>query len=148
MFSVPTCFIGVVASLALTGRTLNVVSFIGLIMLVGSPFPTPSSWWTIQKLRERGMERNQAVAQGGAVRLPVLMTALATILAMFPLSLGLGEGGEMTAPLATVVIGGLLVSTVITLVLVPVVYTIFDDWGNRFRGWLARRKSADSGLEV
>jgi HAE1 family hydrophobic/amphiphilic exporter-1 len=103
----------------------------------------------IQKLRERGMERNQAVAQGGAVRLrPVLMTALATILAMFPLSLGLGEGGEMTAPLATVVIGGLLVSTIITLVLVPVVYTIFDDWGIRFRDRLAHRRTAGSELEV
>jgi len=89
------------------------------------------------------------VAQGGAVRLrPVLMTALATILAMLPLSLGLGEGGEMTAPLATVVIGGLLVSTVITLVLVPVVYTIFDDWGIRFRERLARRQSPKPEMEV
>jgi HAE1 family hydrophobic/amphiphilic exporter-1 len=150
MFSVPTCFIGVVASLVLTGRTLNVVSFIGLIMLVGIAVSNAIVLVDyIQKLRERGMERNQAVAQGGAVRLrPVLMTALATILAMLPLSLGLGEGGEMTAPLATVVIGGLLVSTVITLVLVPVVYTIFDDWGIRIRERLARRKSADSELEV
>ncbi len=150
MFSVPTCFIGVVASLVLTGRTLNVVSFIGLIMLVGIAVSNAIVLVDyIQKLRERGMERNQAVAQGGAVRLrPVLMTALATILAMLPLSLGLGEGGEMTAPLATVVIGGLLVSTVITLVLVPVVYTIFDDWGIRFRERLARRQSPKPEMEV
>jgi len=151
MFSVPTCFIGVMGSLALTGRTLNVVSFIGLIMLVGIAVANAIILVDyIQKLRHRGMERNQAVAQGGAVRLrPVLMTALATILAMFPLSLGRGEGGEMMAPLATVVIGGLLVSTLITLVLVPVVYTIFDDWGISFRNWLAkRRKSGDTSLEV
>jgi HAE1 family hydrophobic/amphiphilic exporter-1 len=150
MFSVPTCFIGVVGGLALTGRTLNVVSFIGVIMLVGIAVSNAIVLVDyIKKLQDRGMERNQAVAQGGAVRLrPVLMTALATILALFPLSLGLGEGGEMTAPLATVVIGGLLVSTIITLVLVPVVYTIFDDWGIRFRERLARRKSRTADLEV
>lgn len=150
MFSVPTCFIGVVGGLALTGRTLNVVSFIGVIMLVGIAVSNAIVLVDyIQKLRDRGMERNQAVTQGGAIRLrPVLMTALATILALFPLSLGLGEGGEMTAPLATVVIGGLLVSTVITLVLVPVVYTILDDWGIRFRNRMAKRKSGDAGLEV
>jgi len=150
MFSVPTCFIGVVAGLALTGRTLNVVSFIGVIMLVGIAVSNAIVLVDyIKKLRDRGVERNLAIAEAGAVRLrPVLMTALATILALLPLSLGLGEGGEMQAPLATVVIGGLLVSTIITLVLVPVVYTILDDWGIRFRQRLARRKSGDAGLEA
>jgi HAE1 family hydrophobic/amphiphilic exporter-1 len=150
MFSVPTCFIGVVAALALTGRTLNVVSFIGVIMLVGIAVSNAIVLVDyIKKLRDRGLERNQAIAEAGAVRLrPVLMTALATILALLPLSLGLGEGGEMQAPLATVVTGGQLVSTVITLVLVPVVYTILDDWGIRLRNRLAKRKSGDAGLEV
>ncbi len=149
MFSVPTCFIGVVASLAITGRTLSVISFIGVIMLVGVAVSNAIVLVDyIRKLENRGMERNQAVLEGGATRLrPVLMTALATILAMLPLSLGLGEGAEMSAPLATVVIGGLLVSTIITLVLVPVVYTVLDDWGRSFRARRARRR-VDTGAEV
>lgn len=76
---------------------------------------------------------------------PILMTAFSTILAMLPLSLGIGEGGEAQAPLATVVIGGLLVSTLITLLLVPVVYSIFDDWGQKIgKKWAGRHhKDAD-----
>ncbi len=84
----------------------------------------------LKRLRDRGMERDSAIVEAGRVRLrPILMTAFTTILAMLPMAVGLGEGSETMAPLATVVIGGLLVSTLITLVLVPVVYSIFDDWG-------------------
>ena len=86
----------------------------------------------LERLRRRGMERNAAIIEAGRVRLrPILMTAFATILAMLPLALGLGEGAESMAPLATVVIGGLLVSTFITLLLIPVVYSLFDDWLDR-----------------
>ena len=136
MFSVPTCFIGGAAALVITGHTFSVVTFIGVIMLVGVAVSNAIVLVDyIKTLRERGWERDQAIEEAGAVRLrPVLMTALATILAMLPLALGLGEGGEVTAPLATVVIGGLAASTVITLVLVPVVYTIFDDWGRKMSG--------------
>jgi HAE1 family hydrophobic/amphiphilic exporter-1 len=137
MFSVPTCFIGAAAGLALTGHRFSVVAFIGVIMLVGIAVSNAIVLVDyIKTLRRRGMERDAAIAQAGAVRLrPILMTALATVLAMVPLALGLGEGGEMDAPLATVVIGGMLASTAITLVLVPVVYTVLDDWGQR----IARR---------
>ncbi|HHV77473.1 MAG TPA: efflux RND transporter permease subunit [Syntrophothermus lipocalidus] len=142
MFSVPTCFIGGAFGLAVTGRTFNVVAFIGVIMLVGIAVSNAIVLVDyIKTLRERGMERNQAIEEAGAVRLrPVLMTALCTIIALFPLALGLGEGGELEAPLATVVIGGLTASTVITLVLVPVVYTIFDDYGRKIGGWIKSRR--------
>ncbi|MEQ8200339.1 MAG: efflux RND transporter permease subunit [Syntrophomonadaceae bacterium] len=130
MFSVPTAYIGIVLGLLLTGRTFNVPAFIGIIMLVGIVVSNAIVMVDyLERLRKRGMEKEAAIIEAGRVRLrPILMTAFATILAMFPLGLGLGEGGEMTAPLATVVIGGLLVSTLITLFLVPVVYSIFDDW--------------------
>ena len=138
MFSVPTAIIGIVLSLLLTGKHFSVVVFIGVIMLVGIVVANAIVLVDyLKQLRERGMERDAAIVEAGRVRLrPILMTALATILAMFPLALGIGEGGEMDAPLAIVVIGGLLVSTLITLVLVPVVYSIFDDWGQK----LGRRR--------
>jgi len=133
MFSVPTCIIGVVLSLLLTGRTFNITAFIGVIMLVGIAVSNAIVYVDyLKQLRERGMERNAAIVEAGRVRLrPILMTAFSTILAMLPMAIGLGEGAEMIAPLATVVIGGLLASTLITLVLVPVVYSIFDDWGQK-----------------
>jgi len=145
MFSVPTAIIGIVLSLLLTGKHLSVVVFIGVIMLVGIVVANAIVLVDyLKQLRERGMERNAAIVEAGRVRLrPILMTALATILAMIPLALGIGEGGEMDAPLAIVIIGGLLVSTLITLVLVPVVYSIFDDWGQKF----SRRRAQNEVVE-
>lgn len=136
MFSVPTSIIGVIFGLLLTGRTFSVTAFIGLIMLVGIVVSNAIILVDyLNKLRERGMERNEAIIEAGRVRLrPILMTALTTILAMLPMALGLGEGGEMTAPLATVVVCGLVVSTLVTLILVPVVYSIFDDWAQKLGG--------------
>ncbi|MGI5921545.1 MAG: efflux RND transporter permease subunit [Syntrophomonadaceae bacterium] len=133
MFSVPTALIGVVLGLLITGRSFSVPAFIGLIMLVGITVSNAIVFVDyLKQLREKGVERDEAIIETGRVRLrPILMTAFATILAMLPLATGLGEGSEQQAPLATVVIGGLLVSTLITLVLVPVVYCIFDDWGQK-----------------
>ena len=135
MFSIPTALIGVVLGLLMTGRSFSVPSFIGLIMLVGIVVSNAIVLVDyLKQLRERGMERNAAIIEAGRVRLrPILMTAFATILAMLPLSLGLGQGAEWGAPLATVIIGGLVVSTFITLVLVPVIYSLFDDWGRKLR---------------
>lgn len=143
MFSVPTGFIGVVLGLLITGRHFSVTAFIGVIMLVGIAVSNAIVFVDyLKQLRQRGMERNEAIIETGRVRLrPILMTAFSTILAMLPLAIGLGEGAEAEAPLATVVIGGLLVSTFITLLLVPVVYCIFDDWGQKLGARWNRRKT-------
>lgn len=148
MFSVPTCLIGVVGGLLITGRTFNVPAFIGLIMLVGIAVANAIVLVDyIKRLIEQGMERNQAIIEAGRVRLrPILMTALATILAMLPLATGLGEGAETSAPMATVVIGGLFASTFITLVLIPVVYSLFDDWGRKLRKKLKKTDAVDVQL--
>lgn len=135
MFSIPTALIGVVAGLLMTGRTFSVPAFIGLIMLVGVAVANAIVLVDyIRRLIDQGMERNAAIIEAGRVRLrPILMTAFATILAMLPMATGLGEGAETQAPMATVVIGGLFASTFITLLLVPVVYSLFDDWGQAIR---------------
>jgi HAE1 family hydrophobic/amphiphilic exporter-1 len=88
-------------------------------------------------LRSRGMNREEAVAQAGATRLrPILMTTLATIAGMLPVAFRIGRASELRAPMAIVVIGGLLVSTVLTLLVIPSLYTVFDDW----RGRATRRR--------
>lgn len=135
MFAMPTTFIGIVASLFITGRSLSVPAFIGVILLAGIVVNNAIVLVDyINTLRKRGMERNEAVALAGKVRLrPILMTASTTILALIPLALGIGEGAEAQAPMATVVVGGLMVSTVITLVLIPVMYTILDDLANKVK---------------
>lgn len=147
MFSVPTAIIGVVLSLLLTGKTFSVNVFIGVIMLVGIVVANAIVLVDyLQHLREEGMERDAAIVEAGRVRLrPILMTAFATILAMLPLALGVGEGGEAEAPLGIVIIGGLLASTFVTLVLIPVVYSIFDDWGQKIR---SRRRKTEINEEA
>lgn len=146
MFSIPTCIIGVVLALLITNRAFSITAFIGIIMLVGIVVANAIVYVDyLKKLRDRGMERNSAIVEAGRVRLrPILMTAFTTILAMLPMAIGLGEGSETMSPLATVVIGGLLVSTLITLVLVPVVYSIFDDWGLKLG---SRFKKSDQTAE-
>lgn len=146
MFSMPTTFIGVVAGLAVTGRTFSVPTFIGVIMLAGIVVNNGIILVDyINTLRRRGMDRKTAITTAGPVRLrPILMTTLTTVLAMLPLAIGIGEGSEMQAPMATAVVGGLLVSTVFTLVFVPVVYTIVDDFGN----WFKRKLHLGSGAGV
>jgi len=148
MFSIPTCLIGVVAGLLVTGRTFSVPAFIGLIMLVGIAVANAIVLVDyIKRLIERGMERDEAIIEAGRVRLrPILMTAFATILAMLPMATGLGEGAETSAPMATVVIGGLLASTFITLLLVPVVYSLFSDWGRKLGSKLSRKAEPDVSL--
>ena len=140
MFTIPTTFIGVVLSLAITGRELSVPTFIGIIMVVGIVVNNGIILVDyINILRRRGMERNEAILKAGPVRLrPILMTSISTILALLPIAIGIGVGAETTAPMATAVIGGLLMSSIFTLVLIPVVYTLFDDLGNwikRMIGW-------------
>jgi HAE1 family hydrophobic/amphiphilic exporter-1 len=127
MFSVPLAAIGVVLILFLTDTTLNVQSFIGCIMLGG--IVVNNAILIVDQagqLRKEGMAVFDAVAEAGRRRLrPILMTTLTTLLGLLPLALGIGEGAEAQAPLARAVIGGLTVSTLITLVLIPAVYSIF-----------------------
>jgi HAE1 family hydrophobic/amphiphilic exporter-1 len=126
MCSVPLAAVGVVLVLFLTRTTFNVQSYIGCIMLGG--IVVNNAILLVDHcnlLRSRGMSLEEAVRESGRRRLrPILMTALTTILALVPLALGLGEGGETQAPMARVVIGGLMSSTMITLVVVPTVYFI------------------------
>lgn len=131
MFSLPPTFIGVVMGLLVTGHRLSVTALIGAIMLVGIVVNNAIVLVDyINTLRKRGYERNQAILEAGPVRLrPILMTALTTVLALLPMAFGGGEGAEAQAPMAVVVAFGLSLSTLVTLVFVPVVYTIFDDLG-------------------
>ena len=129
MFSVPFAAIGVILMLFMTGTSFNVQSYIGCIMLGGIVVNNAILLVDhINLLRSRdGMEMRSAVEEAGRRRLrPILMTAMTTILAMVPLAIGLGEGGEVQAPLARAVIGGLISSTLITLVIIPTVYVWFD----------------------
>jgi multidrug efflux pump subunit AcrB len=131
MFSVPLGFIGVIWALFLTGNTLSVVSFIGIIMMVGIVVSNAIILVDyINRLRkEEGVELKEAVIRAGRIRLrPILMTSLTTICGLIPMALGLGEGAETNASLAIAVIGGLSVSTILTLVFVPTLYIIVEEW--------------------
>jgi HAE1 family hydrophobic/amphiphilic exporter-1 len=130
MFSVPVAAIGVVLSLMLTGTSFSMQAYIGIIMLAGIVVSNAILLVDyINTLRRRdGMPLRDAVELGGRTRLrPILMTSIATMLGLVPMAIGVGEGGELQAPLARVVIGGLLTSTLVTLVLVPAIYTLFEE---------------------
>ena len=143
MFSIPVAITGVVLSLLVTGRAFSVPAFIGIIMMCGIVVNNAIVLVDyIKQLKARGLSRDEAIVEAGPVRLrPILMTACTTMFAMLPLALALGEGTQMQAPMATVVIGGLFFSTVLTLLVVPVVYTIFDDLGRKFIGRYQSRKA-------
>ena len=128
LFTVPLALIGAVFALWITGSSISVVVFIGLIMLAGIVVNNAIVLVDlINKLRQDGMEKIKAIMEGGRLRLrPILMTTLTTALGLLPLAIGFGEGAEVRAPMAITVIGGLLVSTVLTLVVIPVVYYILD----------------------
>jgi hydrophobic/amphiphilic exporter-1 (mainly G- bacteria), HAE1 family len=135
MFTLPMALVGALGALAITGETLSLVSMIGIIMLTGLMGRNAILLIDYTStLRSRGMPRDEAVEQAGVTRLrPILMTTLATIFGMLPVALRIGRASEMRAPMAIVVIGGLLVSTVLTLVVIPVLYTLFDDLVSRRR---------------
>ena len=128
LFTIPLALIGAVLALWLTGTTVSVVVFIGLIMLAGIVVNNAIVLVDlINQLRVQGRERTEAIVEAGAARLrPILMTTMTTILGLLPMALGFGEGAEVRAPMAVTVIGGLLVSTLLTLVVIPVVYSLLD----------------------
>ncbi len=133
MLSIPFAVTGVIVALLITGTSLDIIGALGGIMLTGIVVKNGIVLVDyINLMRDRGLELNEAIVRSGHSRLrPVLMTALTTLLGMLPMALSTGEGSEMWRPMGIVVIGGLLVSTVITLVVVPVFYAILSRHGER-----------------
>jgi hydrophobic/amphiphilic exporter-1 (mainly G- bacteria), HAE1 family len=129
MFALPQALIGALWALFLSGKSLSMVSMIGMIMLVG--LVTKNAILLVDytnTLRKRGKKRDEALIEAGPVRLrPILMTTLTVILGNLPIAMGLGKGSEFRSPMSVAVIGGLLVSTVLTLVIIPCTYSIVDD---------------------
>jgi HAE1 family hydrophobic/amphiphilic exporter-1 len=130
----------VLLALLFTKTTMNIMSMIGIIMLMG--LVTKNAILLIDNANERrraGTERSAALIEAGAVRLrPIMMTTAAMIAGMLPVALALGEGGAFRAPMARAVIGGLITSTLLTLVVVPVAYTYLDGFGDRMRRLVRR----------
>ena len=145
LFSLPLALIGAIAALYLTGRPVGLPALIGVLLLIGIVVTNAIVLLDrVRQERERGLDARQALLAAGRTRLrPILMTAFATILALSPLALGLNEGAIIAAELATVVIGGLLTSTLLTLLVVPVVYSLLDGAASR----LSRRHGRDEDGE-
>lgn len=133
MFSVPLALSGGIFALYLSGNLINIVAIIGVIMLAGIVVNNGIVLVDyINTLRAKNMTAEEAVLKAGPTRLrPILMTTLTTVLGLTPMAIGVSEGSEMTAPLALVVIGGLLLSTLLTLVLIPAMYMILNKFTNK-----------------
>jgi HAE1 family hydrophobic/amphiphilic exporter-1 len=130
LMSLPLSLIGVLLALAITGNTINIMSLIGVILLMGIVAKNAILLIDFAKWgRERGMSRREAIIEAGRIRLrPILMTTFALIAGMVPIALGRGEGADWRAPLGRAVIGGTLTSTLLTLLVIPTVYEILDEW--------------------
>src|SRR3989339_91261 len=145
MFSLPLSIVGMAAMLLITGDTINIMSLIGLIMLMGLVTKNAILLVDYAKvLRSRGMDRKEAIITAGRTRLrPIMMTTLAMIFGMLPLALAIGAGAEVRAPMARAVVGGLLTSTLLTLLVVPVMYTFMEDLGGWVIGKLGFRRKKE-----
>ena len=153
MISLPLSLIGVVTGLLIAGSTLNVFSIIGFIMLMG--LVTKNAILLVDysnRRRKEGATLYDSLLDAGTTRFrPIVMTTLAMILGMTPLALALGEGSESSAPMAHAVIGGLISSTMLTLVVVPVILTYLDGFGRRVRRWFPKAPEdshGEAGLEL
>ncbi|MDI9545209.1 MAG: efflux RND transporter permease subunit, partial [Bacteroidota bacterium] len=142
MFSVPFAITGAALALWITGTDLSMIAALGLVLLVGIVVKNGIVLVDfINLMRDRGLELNEAIAVAGKSRLkPVLMTATTTILGMFPMALGIGEGSEIWSPMGITIIGGMLVSTAITMVLIPVMYGLVARHGDRDKQEKARKQ--------
>jgi HAE1 family hydrophobic/amphiphilic exporter-1 len=145
MLSLPLSLIGVVLALIITGDTLNIMSLIGVILLCGIVAKNAILLIDFAKWgRERGMSRREAIIEAGRIRLrPILMTTFALIAGMVPIALGRGEGADWRAPLGRAVIGGTLTSTLLTLLVIPTVYEILDEWKEGAFAFFKRRRHAE-----
>ncbi len=142
LISLPLSLIGVMLALMITGSTINIMSLIGVILLMGIVAKNAILLIDFAKwARERdGLSRREALIQAGAIRLrPIMMTTLALIAGMIPVALGRGEGAEFRAPLGRAVIGGVITSTLLTLIVIPTFYEIMDEW----REWVMRKFGMD-----
>ncbi|MHB1651864.1 MAG: efflux RND transporter permease subunit [Desulfitobacteriaceae bacterium] len=150
MFSLPLAIIGAILALLVTGDDFGMMSNIGVIMLMG--LVTKNAILLVdftKQERARGTGRNEALVKAGRTRLrPIIMTSVAMIFGMLPLALGLGQGGEARAPMAHAIIGGVITSTLLTLVVVPLMYTVFDDLRSKFRPNAAMRVSGKKDLAL
>jgi multidrug efflux pump subunit AcrB len=149
--SLPLAVVGAAIGLAVTGRVLGLSSMVGLLMLVG--IVVTNAIVLIDRVqsnrKERGMDARSALIDGGATRLrPILMTAIATMFALLPLAVGLSGGAIVAAELGTVVIGGLFSSTLLTLIVVPVVYSLFNQGQTAAQTFLTKRFRGSSSAKT
>ena len=142
LFTIPLALVGAVLALLITNSAISVVVFIGLILLVGLVVKNAIILIDkVNQLREDGVAKHDALVQGAASRLrPIVMTTLCTLFGFLPLALAFGEGAEVRSPMAITVIGGLLVSTLLTLVVIPVVYDLLDRRSDEYYAERARRQ--------
>ncbi len=149
MASLPLSLIGVFFALFLFGSSLNMFSIIGIIMLMG--LVCKNAILLIDFIKEslsNGLSRNEAIMLAGQTRLrPILMTTAAMVMGMIPLALGIGEGSEQQAPMAHAIIGGVITSTLLTLIVVPVIYTYLDDGKQRFFRLFAKKEAKTLAIE-
>lgn len=132
--SLPLAVVGAMLALLLTKSDFGMISLIGFVFLLGLANKNAILLVDyVNQLREAGLEKTEAILQAGPVRLrPIIMTTVSTILGMLPIALGLGAGSELRSPMAVAIAGGLVTSTILSLIVVPVVYAILDDWFPRF----------------
>jgi multidrug efflux pump subunit AcrB len=131
--SLPLSIVGAMLGLLIVQSDFGMISLIGIIFLLGLTNKNAILIVDyINQLRQTGMSRKAAILEAGPVRLrPILMTTAATILGMVPLAFGLGAGAELRSPMAVAIIGGLVTSTLLSLLVVPVIYDVLDDWRSR-----------------
>ena len=149
MVSLPLSLIGVLVALLVTKTTLNIFSIIGVVMLMGLVTKNAILLVDFANHGQRaGRSQFDALMEAGQVRLrPILMTTLAMIFGMLPMAIGMGEGGETQAPMGRAVIGGVITSTLLTLVVVPVAYTYLDSLGKRVAAWFKKGHEEDTAAE-
>jgi multidrug efflux pump subunit AcrB len=150
MVSLPLSLIGVLVALLVTKTTLNIFSVIGIVMLMGLVTKNAILLVDFANHGQReGKSQWQALMDAGQVRLrPILMTTLAMIFGMLPMAIGGGDGGQLLAPMGRAVIGGVITSTLLTLVVVPVAYTYLDSLGKRARRWFAKGHEEEVAAEA
>ncbi len=146
LFTIPLALVGAVAALLLTGSPASVVVFIGLILLVGLVVKNAIILIDkVNQLREAGVAKREALVEGARSRLrPIVMTTMTALFGFMPLALAFGEGSEVRSPMAITVIGGLLVSTLLTLLVIPVVYDLLDRKPDEFYAERGRRARRDA----